>query len=69
MSYRGRNRAIQLVVVEVSVDFTKHTMLLSAHEREQRDSANESIVIVTYKVWSAVNCPIKDGIVPVSWLL
>ena len=44
-------------------------MLLSAHEHEQRDSANETIVIVTDKYWSAVNCPIKDGIVPVSWLL
>ena len=67
MSYRGRNRAIQLVGVKVSVDFTKHTRLSSAYE--QRDSANETILIVTHKIWSAVNCPIKEGIVPISWLI
>ena len=67
MSYRGRNRAIQLVGVKVSVDFTKHTRLSSAYE--QRDSANETILIVTHKIWSAVNCPIKDGIVPIRWLI
>ena len=44
-------------------------MLLSAHEHEQRDMTNETIVIVTDEYWSAVNCPIKDGIVPLSWLL
>ena len=54
--------------MEASVDLTKHT-LLSAHEHEQRDSANETIVIVTHKYCSAVNCPIEVGIVPLSWLL
>ena len=68
MSKRGRNRATQLVVVEVSVDFTEQTVLLSAHEHEQRDSANERIVIVTDKLVSAVNCPIEDGIVPFNRL-
>ena len=47
MSDRGRDRAIQLVVVDVSVDFTKHTLLSSAHEHEQIDSENDRIVIVT----------------------
>ena len=46
-----------------------HTLMLSAHEHEQRDCANDRIVIVTHKVWSTVNCPIKVEIVPVSWLL
>ena len=69
MSYKGRDRAIELVAVDVSVDFTKHTLLLSAHEHEKRDSTNETIVIVTDKYWSAVNCPISVGIVPFSWLL
>ena len=46
---RGRDRATQLVVEEVSVDFTKHALLSSAHGQEQRDSANETIVIVTDK--------------------
>ena len=68
MSNKGWDRASQLVVVEVSDDFTKHTLLSSAHKCEHRDCANERIVIVTDKLWSAVNCPIKDGIVPVSWL-
>ena len=68
MSDKSRDRATQLVEAEVSVDFTKHTLLLS-HEHEQRDSANETIVIVTDKYWSAVNCPIKDDIVPISELL
>ena len=66
MSYRGRDRGIQLVGAEVSVDFTKHTLLSSAQEYEQRDSTNETIVIVTDKYWSAVNCPIKVDIVPFS---
>ena len=66
MSDKGRDRATQLVVEEVSVDFTKHTMLLSAHEHEQRDNANETIVIVTDNCVSAVNCPINVEIVPVS---
>ena len=69
LSYRGRNRAIQLVGVKVSVDLTKHKLLSSAHEREQRDSAHETIAIVTDNCWSAVNCPIEVGIVPLSWLL
>ena len=68
MSDKRRDRAIQLVVVEVSVEFTKHT-LLSAHKHEQRDSANETIVIVTDNSLSAVNCPTVVGIVPISWLL
>ena len=68
MSDKGRDRAIQLVVKEVSVDFTKHTLLSSAHEHEQRDSANETIVIVTDNCVSAVNCPIEVEIVPVSRL-
>ena len=66
MSYRGRDRANQLVLVEVSVDFIQHT--LSAHEHGQRDSANETIIIVTDNCSSAVNCPIKVEIVPFSWL-
>ena len=65
MSDKGRDRGIQLVVVEVSVDFTKHTLLSSAHEHEQKDR----IVIDTHKICSAVNCFIEDGIVPFSWLL
>ena len=71
MSDERRDRATQLVVVCVSVDFTKRNLLSSAreHEHEQRDSPNEEIAIVTDKNWSAVNCPIKDGIVPFSWLL
>ena len=69
MSNRGRDRATQLVVVEPSVDFTKNTLLLLALEYEQRDSANKTIVIVTDKYCSAVNCPINVVIVPLSWLL
>ena len=69
MSDKGRDRANQLVVVDPSVDFPKHTLLLSAHEHEQRDSVNETIVIVTDNCVSAVNWPIKVGIVPISWLL
>ena len=68
MSDRGRDRANQLVVAEISVDFTKHKLLLLALKHEQRDSANETIVIVTDKYCSAVNCPIKVVIVPLSWL-
>ena len=69
MSDKSWDRAILLVCAEVSVDFTKHTiLLLSAHEYEQRGSANEIIVIITDKYWSAVNCPIKVEIVPLSWL-
>ena len=66
MSNKRRDSATQLVAVEVSVNFTLQTLLLSAHEYEQIDSANETIVIVTHKVSSAVNCPIADGIVPFS---
>ena len=66
MSDKGRDRATQLVDVEITVDFIQHT--LSAHEHGQRDSAHETIVIVTDKYWSAVNCPIKVEIVPFSWL-
>ena len=58
-----------MVAAERSVDFTKHTLLSSAHEHEQKDSANKKIVIVTHKKVSAVNCPIEVGIVPISWLL
>ena len=47
MSDKGRDCASELVAVEVSVDFTKNTLLSSAHEHEQRHSANETIVIVT----------------------
>ena len=68
MSDKGRDRATQLVAVEVSVDFTKHPLLSSADEHKQIDSANERIVIVTDKYWSAVNCPIKVEIVPFNWL-
>ena len=60
LSDKGRDRASQLVVGEISVDFTKHTLLSSA--------PNERIVIVTDKYCSAVNRPIKVGIVPLSWL-
>ena len=123
LSYRGRNRAIQLVVVETPVDFTKHILSLTADKHEQRDrsneknkssltspwaqsivrsrlgschsagccgsicwfhrthtavnntrtrterdSANDKIVIVTDKYWSAVNCLIEVAIVPLSRL-
>ena len=68
MSDKGRDRASELVTVERSVDFTKYTLLLSAHEHEQRDNANETIIIDTHKYWSAVNCAINVGIVPLSWL-
>ena len=44
MCDKGRDRAIQLVEGEDSVDFTKHTLLLSAHEHEKIDSANKTIV-------------------------
>ena len=59
-----RHIATQLVVVETPVDFAQYTLLSSAHEHEQRHSAKETIVIVTDKYWSAVNCPINVGIVP-----
>ena len=68
MSDKGRDRATKLVCAEVSVDFTKHALLLSSYEHEQRDSANETIVIVTDNCVSAVNCPIEVEIVPVSRL-
>ena len=68
MSNKGRDRSNQLVAEEVSVDFTKCTQLLLAHEHEQRDSANETIEIITDNSLSAVNCPIKVGIVPLSLL-
>ena len=69
MSNKRRDRATQLVIVESSVDFTKHTLLSSAQEHEQIDSANETTEIVAHKLWSAVNCPTKVAIVPLSWLL
>ena len=69
LSYRGRNRAHQLVVGKESVDFIKHTLLSSAYEQEQRDSATETIEIVAHKICSAVNCPIEVGIVPLSRLM
>ena len=69
LSDKGRDRATQSVVVETSVDFTKDTLLFSAHQQKQRDSANKTTVIVTHKVRSAVNCPIEVEIVPLSWLL
>ena len=65
---KGRDRASQLVCAEESVDFTKYTLLSSAHEHEKRDCANDRIVSVTDKLTSAVNCPIEVGIVPISWL-
>ena len=39
MYNRVRDRAVELVVAELSVDFTKYTLLSSAHEHEQRESA------------------------------
>ena len=69
MSDRGWDRATQQVVAKASADFTKHTLLSSANEHEQRDSANKIIVIVTDNCVSAVNCPIKVVIVPFSKLL
>ena len=68
MSDRGRDRATQRVVEEASVDFTKHTLLSSAHEHKQRDRANET-ALITDKLVSAVNCPIEVVIVPFSRLL
>ena len=64
MSDKVRDRAIQLVRVKITVDFTKHILLSSAHEQ---DSTNERIVFVTHNFWSAVNRPIEVGIVPISW--
>ena len=55
MSDKSWDRAIKLVEAEVSVDFTKHTLLSSAHEHEHRDMTNETTVIVTDKLVSAVN--------------
>ena len=37
MSDKGRDRATQLVVVEVSVDFTKHTLLSSGQDTNATD--------------------------------
>ena len=69
LSNRGRDRAVQLVVVELPVDFKKHTLLLSAHEkRTERHSSKVTIIIVTDKLVSTVNCPIDVGIVPLSSL-
>ena len=42
MSDKGRDRATQLVVVEVSVDFTKHKLLSSAHKHEQSGQRKRS---------------------------
>ena len=50
MTDKGRDRANQLDGAKASVDFTKHTLLASAHEHKQRDSANERIVIVTTSI-------------------
>ena len=69
MSDKGRDRAIKLVVVEASVDFTKHTLLLSAHEHDQERQRKQDNCNRPDKVVSAVNCPIEVGIVPFSWLL
>ena len=69
MSDRGRDRAIQLVAFEASVDFTKRIQLSSADEHEQRDRTNETILIVTHNPMSAVIRPMEVGIVPLSWLL
>ena len=55
--------------MDVSVDFTKHKLLSSTSDHEQRDSTNERIAIVTDNCESAVNCPIDVGIVPISWFL
>ena len=43
MSDRGRDRAIQLVVVEESVDFTKHTLLSSVHEHERETAQTKEL--------------------------
>ena len=48
-----------MIVVEESVDFTKHT-------NSVRDSANDRIVIDTDNSLSAVNCPNKVEMVPFS---
>ena len=61
----GWDRATQLVVVEVSVDLTKHTFCYQ-HTNTNRETTNKIIVIVTDKLVSAVNCPIKFEIVPFS---
>ena len=39
------------------------------HKNTNRETNAERTVIVTHKYWSAVNCPIEDGIVPFSWLM
>ena len=41
-------------------------MLLLAYKHEQERQRKERIVIVTDKLVSAVNCPIKVDIVPFS---
>ena len=45
MSDKSRDRAVQLVAAETSVNFTKHTLPSSAHEHEQRDSENAFVVL------------------------
>ena len=45
LSNKGRDRAVQLVVVEVSVKFTKHILTLSAHEHEQETAQPLSLVL------------------------
>ena len=51
------------------LSISQSTHCCHQHTNTNRDNANETIVIVTDKIWSAVNCPIKVGIVPISWLL
>ena len=58
-----------LLKSHLSISQSTHCCFQHMHEHEQRDSTNETIVIVTDNCRSVVNCPIGDGIVPVSWLL
>ena len=44
-------------------------MHTNTNTNRERERANETIIIVTDKVVSAVNCPINVEIVPFSWLL
>ena len=69
MTDKGRYRARQLVGADVSVD-SQSTHCCYQHKNTNRETAQkETIVIVTDKLVSAVNCPIKVEIVPFSWSL
>ena len=57
----------RLLLRRLMVSHTANTAVISKRTRTKRQR-NETIVIVTDKLVSAVNCPIEDGIAPFSWL-